>query len=139
MDKIIKAVIVIIGILFFGFQNKAVVEKSTTTDSYGNITVEELQLRLSSGENLILLDVRTAREFNGLLGHIDGAILIPVQELEKRVGVLGNQKGEEIIVICRSGNRSKTGSEILTRYGHYATNLLGGMNAWNKLDKEKSE
>lgn len=101
--------------------------------SFGNITVAELSKRMESNKSTILLDVRTPPEFAGPLGHIGGAILIPVQELQARVGELDKHKDSEIIVICRSGNRSRTASEILLRHGFKATNVLGGMRAWKAM------
>ena len=108
-------------------------QTSAPIKTYGNISVADLKKRLDSGEKLLLLDVRTAREFGGQLGHLDGATLIPVQELEERIGELKGFMSGEIMVYCRSGNRSKTASEILTNHGFRATNVVGGMKAWNAM------
>ena len=83
--------------------------------------------------NTLLLDVRTLDEFDGPLGHIIGAVLIPIQEIEQRIDELNKHKEKEIIVICRSGNRSQTGTRILISHGFNAVNMLGGMKAWNDL------
>lgn len=134
MEKIALTVALLAGLLFFGLRTETVEQEPVAMNSYGNITAEELKGRLARGDELILLDVRTPPEFNGPLGHIEGSLLIPVQELEKRVGDLEQHKGEEIIVIYRSGNRSRTASSILVKHGFHATNLLGGMKSWNSLD-----
>ncbi|MFQ6673559.1 MAG: rhodanese-like domain-containing protein [Fidelibacterota bacterium] len=132
MKKMILLVFALsVAVPLDAFQTKPAEEDKTV---YGNITAAELEKRLGNEEELVLLDVRTPEEFSGPLGHLEGAILIPVQELEQRVDELKEVKGREIIVYCRSGNRSRVASEILVRHGFMATNLLGGMKAWNAMN-----
>ena len=83
--------------------------------------------------SVVHLDVRTPGEYAGELGHLEGAILIPVQELAARVGELDAIKGKEILVYCRSGRRSLIASDILQQNGHCAINVEGGMVEWNEL------
>ena len=64
-------------------------------------------------ENTFVLDVRTEAEFYGPLGHIDGAMLIPIDELSLRINELEDMKDKDIYVVCRSGNRSNVGKNIL--------------------------
>lgn len=101
-----------------------------------SIDVSQLQAKLKADSNLVLLDVRTEGEFNGSLGHINGAKLIPVSELENRVSELQPYKDKEIIVYCRSGNRSRAGTRILLEHGYNAVNVLGGIKAWNQLQNK---
>ena len=61
------------------------------------------------------------------------AILISLEQLEKRIAELEKYKDREIIVYCRSGIRSLSGTRLLLKYGYNAFNLLGGIIAWNKL------
>ena len=98
-----------------------------------SIDVNQLQAKMQADSNLVILDVRTEGEFNGPQGRIDGAILIPVGELESRIAELQPYKDKEIVVYCRSGNRSRTGTKILLDHGYNAVNVLGGILAWNKL------
>jgi phage shock protein E len=79
-------------------------------------------------DNHILLDVRTPEEFNE--GHIAGAVNIPVQELTQRLSEVPDDK--EIIVYCRSGNRSATASNILLENGFSAIYDMGGIIAWQQ-------
>ena len=72
------------------------------------------------------MDVRTEDEYND--GHIKGAILLPVQELEERLDELPVDK--PIIVYCRSGNRSRNAAEILVVNGFEAVYDMGGINSW---------
>ena len=94
------------------------------------ITVEELRARIMQGSP-IMLDVRTPAEFNGVLGHIPGSFQIPLQELENRLDELEQYRKQEIILICRSGNRSQKATDILNRHNFKALNMLGGMRKWN--------
>jgi len=101
-----------------------------------SINVDTLQTKLQSDTNLVLLDVRTEDEFNGPLGRIEGAILIPLGELEARTNELEKFKDKEIIVYCRSGNRSRSAAKLLLEKGYNAVNLLGGIKAWNDLQEK---
>ncbi len=98
-----------------------------------NITAEEVKQKIERKEDIVLLDVRTVGEFNGSLGHIPGALLIPLNELRNRVSELDSLKEKQIIVYCRSGNRSRYATEYLSQQGFDALNMLGGIKAWNKL------
>lgn len=95
------------------------------------LTVDQLKQEMKENPNLVILDVRTEAELTGPLGHIDGVVNIPVQVLANRINELDKYKDKEIAVICRSGNRSKTGTEILRNHGFNARNVLGGMKAYN--------
>ncbi|MBT3299505.1 MAG: rhodanese-like domain-containing protein [Candidatus Marinimicrobia bacterium] len=97
-----------------------------------NISVKDVVNKIEKKENILILDVRTHGEYTGKLGHIENSILIPVQSLASRVSELESYKDKEIIVVCRSGNRSRTGTMILMNAGYEAINMLGGMKAWNK-------
>jgi sulfur dioxygenase len=76
-----------------------------------------------------VLDVREPDEFTGPLGHIAGAILIPLGELAGRVGELSRDR--PIVAVCRAGSRSAQAISILQRSGFAdAVNLTGGMLRW---------
>ena len=98
-----------------------------------NISPQDVKEKIQQNEDIVLLDVRTEEEFNGPLGHIDGALLIPLDELPDKVSQLDSLKQKQIIVYCRSGNRSRYATEFLSEKGFKAVNMLGGMKAWNKL------
>jgi rhodanese-related sulfurtransferase len=86
---------------------------------------------MKENPDMIILDVRKPEELNGPLGKIDGAINIPVQELEKRINELDQYKDKAIAVICKTGHRSLTGTEILLKHGFTkAKNVEGGMTAY---------
>ncbi len=111
---------------------------SITMCSKNNIDVvsmEEFQSKIFDS-NTVVLDVRTEEEFHGPLGHIKGAILIPIDELSSRVNELNELKSKDIYVVCRSGNRSNFGKDILRENNFNAINVDGGMLAWKPLDNE---
>ena len=96
------------------------------------ISPEETLERAQRDASILLLDVRTPEEYSSELGHVANTILIPVQELDQRVGELEQFKGKTIIAICRSGNRSGKAAELLTQRGFTALNMDGGMIRWNE-------
>lgn len=75
----------------------------------------------------LILDVREPSEW--AQGHIEGAVLIPLGELASRVNELPQNR--DIIVVCRSGNRSAKGRDLLLSAGFQrVTSMTGGMNQW---------
>lgn len=93
-----------------------------------SITVDQLREKMSADTNLVILDVRTPAELEDKsLGHIDGVLNIPVQELESRLSELEKYKNDEIYVICRSGRRSAAATNILLKKEFKAINVEGGM------------
>jgi len=92
-----------------------------------SITMKEFKERLVNDKNLVILDVRTPEELTGPLGKIDNVINIPIQNLEQRINELKSYKEKEIIVICRTQNRSAVAVNILQSNGYKAKNVLGGM------------
>jgi rhodanese-related sulfurtransferase len=74
-----------------------------------------------------VLDVREPAEWAA--GHIAGATLVPLGELSKRLAEV--PKDRRVVVVCRSGNRSAQGRDILLGAGYpSATSMAGGMGAW---------
>lgn len=90
------------------------------------ISVQEVQQRLQNGEQLNLIDVREVAEVNE--GHIPGIINIPLGLLEFRMHEL--DKNKPYIMVCRSSARSGQATAFLTAQGYNATNMVGGMLAW---------
>ena len=83
-------------------------------------------------DDLFLLDVRSASEYGGELGHPENAVLIPLEELRERLDEVPSDK--PVITICRSGKRSAMAAQILLKSGvEKAANLSGGMIQWNRL------
>ncbi len=79
-----------------------------------------------------VLDVRCAAEFEGELGHIDDARLIPLDELRARASEVTDDK--PIVVVCQTGKRSAMATAILRKNGlAKVANLAGGMVRWREL------
>ncbi|MGF1624421.1 MAG: rhodanese-like domain-containing protein [Alphaproteobacteria bacterium] len=77
-----------------------------------------------------IVDVREPEEFDGPLGHIHGAILIPLGRLAERAGEL--DPGRPVVAVCRAGGRSAQATTILRRAGlTRCANLAGGMLRWH--------
>ncbi len=102
-------------------------------DGIPQITVEELKRKLDARENVFVLDVREPHEYP--IANL-GAPLIPVGEVERRLGELAEHKEDEIVVHCRSGARSQKAATILRNAGFtHVSNLAGGILAWaDKID-----
>lgn len=91
------------------------------------ITPSEIKKRLNSGEPLNIVDVREDEEVAA--GMIPGAKHIPLGELPDRHGEI--QKTDEIILVCRSGNRSARALGYLESLGYKGLkNMTGGMLEW---------
>ncbi len=76
-----------------------------------------------------IIDVRETAEFNGPLGHVPGAKLIPLGSLIEKVSVL--DKDKPVVVVCRSGARSAQATLMLGKAGFdKVANLSGGMLRW---------
>ncbi len=89
---------------------------------------DEISKRLKTN-NVLLLDVRTEPERKK--GHIKGSVHIPLNQLRSRQEELTKFKNKEIVCYCRSGNRSLNAAVFLQKHGFNASNLKGGMVAWN--------
>ncbi len=95
--------------------------------SFGVVSVTELAEELNSGKNLVLLDVRGEDELE--ISKLDGVVHIPMGEVPLRYQELNQD--DEIVVICRTGNRSEKVSGFLAKNGfEHVRNMVGGMNGW---------
>ena len=89
------------------------------------ISVSEASAKRDAGA--FILDVREPDEWNE--SHIPGTTLIPLGELASRVDEL--PQDQEIVVVCRSGNRSAEGRDILLAAGFtQVTSMAGGIKQW---------
>jgi sulfur-carrier protein adenylyltransferase/sulfurtransferase len=91
-----------------------------------DITPVQLKRLIDSGVEVFLLDVR--EPFEHEFGSLKGSKLIPLGELEKRIGEL--PKSTPIVAYCLVGNRSEVAKDFLLSRGFKARNLLGGIRGW---------
>lgn len=114
-------VLLFIGFIAFQFTN--------SSTEISNISTDELAKKLESGDNqVVYIDVREPDEYAA--GHIPGITNLPLSTLSEESANF--PKDAEVVIICRSGNRSMQAAEKLKEFGF--TNLVnveGGMNAWN--------
>jgi len=82
-------------------------------------------------EKPLVLDVRTPAEFKN--GHLPNALLIPVQELQRRLGELATYRDRDILVYCATGNRSTVASKIMIDRGFTRiVNMRYGIVDWQQ-------
>lgn len=96
-----------------------------------NISVEEVKKRKDNGEKLNLIDVREPHEYAEF--NLDGTLL-PLGHIQAMmIDEIENLKEEEVILYCRSGNRSTVACLFLDTLGFKNTkNLVGGVLAWQE-------
>lgn len=97
----------------------------------------------TGADSVLLLDVRTAEEFNGTakekFGRLKNALNIPVQELKDRIKELEPYKNKNIVVYCSHAHRSAAAAYQLTQNGFTkVTNLLYGMHMWKDEVKDSA-
>jgi rhodanese-related sulfurtransferase len=101
--------------------------------SVPEIDARALAERLAAPAPPLLLDVREPEEFVGELGHIAGALPVPMDALERRLPKLVGYAERDLVVVCRAGARSATAAAMLRRAGFgRVNNLAGGMLAWTR-------
>ncbi len=116
------AVVALGAFLAFGFFRPTAPAQTATLPA--EISVQEAYRLYQDG--YFLLDVRTQEEWDAI--HVPNATLIPLDQLPNRLNEL--PKDRPILVICRSGNRSQVGRDILRQNGFEATSISGGIRAW---------
>ena len=118
-------VLLIIALTTFGMFQKP--EKTSK-----NISAKEAYDLIQKDSTIVWFDVRRLDEYRGKTGHLKGALLIPIQELEQRVKELEPYKKKTIIAYCRTGRRSGIATELLSKKGFTVFNLEGGIVKWNE-------
>ena len=102
--------------------------EATEGPGYRQVTMEEAIAMMEAESGYILLDVRTPQEFRDR--HIPGAINVPNEDIGTGKILELPDKGQLILVYCRSGNRSKQASEKLAALGYTNVVEFGGINDW---------
>jgi rhodanese-related sulfurtransferase len=97
------------------------------------IEAHDLAKRLSADVALLVLDVRGPEEFIGPLGHITGAMNLPLDELPGHLTELTDD-GRPIVVVCKTDRRSSVAAQCLRDAGSPSVSVLrGGMEQWRAL------
>ncbi|MCX4776826.1 rhodanese-like domain-containing protein [Streptomyces sp. NBC_01264] len=95
----------------------------------GTARVTPAQARQNTTDgDAVLLDVREQVEWNA--GHAPGAVHIPLSRLVTGAALPSAAEGRPLVVICRSGHRSRQAAKLLAGRGAETVDVRGGMNAW---------
>jgi rhodanese-related sulfurtransferase len=100
-----------------------------------NPTMEPIQVaELMQGNPPIIVDLRTPEEFNGKLGHLRGAVNIPVKELKGRIDELRGTTGNRPIILVDDNDRVSHAVVAVMKYEGFEWYYVmkGGMRAWSK-------
>jgi rhodanese-related sulfurtransferase len=116
-------IVIVVGLVLI--LNPSPVSTSTVASLPAEIPVDTAYEKYEQGK--FVLDVRTPQEWDEY--HIPNTTLIPLDELEFRVNEVPDD--QEVVVICRSGNRSQVGRDILLNADHPSvTSVSGGIKEW---------
>ncbi|PLT32447.1 sulfurtransferase TusA family protein [Bacillus sp. V5-8f] len=110
------------------YLRKASGEETAETKHPHIISNDDLQSKLASNEEIVILDVREEAEY--VFNHIPNSISIPLGKLESRLNELN--KEDQIFVVCRTGSRSDLAAQKLTANGFTkVSNVVPGMSKWS--------
>ncbi len=94
----------------------------------GGPTISSEEAKAQVKQGALLLDVRTPGEFSS--GHLEGAVNIPVQDLEAKLDAVPAKKDQPIVIYCQSGRRSASAKQLLEKAGFTKVSDLGAMTNW---------
>lgn len=119
----VTAILAVVGAVY----TPQLLNLDNDSGDYGDVTVAEASNLIGDKPGLVILDVRSQSEYDD--GHIEGAILIPNTEIADRLDEL--DKGDELLVYCRTGNRSGQAIEILEEAGFTKIyHMNDGISTW---------
>ncbi|MFX0095094.1 MAG: rhodanese-like domain-containing protein [Candidatus Hodarchaeota archaeon] len=105
--------------------------RNLDSDEWSEITVDALLDRINSDQPPVLIDVRSASEFNSAEGYIPNAIPISIFELASKLEDLQEFKEKEIVTICKGGGLSLVAVDVMVEAGFKdVKSLHGGMDLW---------
>ena len=90
---------------------------------------QSVKSKLDAGDEFLLLDCREQHEWDHV--HIEGATLLPMSEIQTRVGELDDHRDKDIVVYCHHGGRSLQVAMWLQQQGFSnALSMAGGIDVW---------
>lgn len=95
---------------------------------FRSISAADAKKMMESGQDIKILDVRTKDEYAE--GHIKDAVLLPVAEVELEAEDILEDKGQTVLVYCRSGVKSRIASQLLVELGYTDVYEFGGILNW---------
>ena len=99
------------------------------------VSVDDLKQKLDLNEDFLLLDVRSEQDYIGEQGHIEGSVLIPLEELDNRINEISEYANKTVLTICRTDRRSAKAAALLGNKGFTDVSVIKqGMTDWNNKD-----
>ena len=105
-----------------------VTKTSETYSSYKTISSKEAQQMIEEHKDALILDVRTAAEYES--GHIPNAVNLSNEDIQAGKVDSLKDKSQLIMVYCRSGNRSRQAAQKLAELGYTNVVDFGGIQSW---------
>jgi rhodanese-related sulfurtransferase len=101
------------------------------------VDAEDVKRLMDEGKDVVVIDVRTAGEFSGPLGHVPGSINLTPADLKDRIKLVAERleayKDEPVFVLCRTENRAPGGARLLKQAGFAKVSIVkGGMAGWHR-------
>ncbi|BAV34976.1 sulfurtransferase [Sulfuricaulis limicola] len=107
--------------------------RGAPAEAGAGLSSAELKQRLERRDDITVLDVRTAKDYAGDLGHIDGALNIPLDELPRRLPELDRYRDRPLAVVCRTNRMSGKAVQMLRETGFKQALLVNdGMVGWRQ-------
>lgn len=129
LNIILKSLFAFILIALFAFSFVACKKnKSNAKSKYEKISSAEAKEIMDNQTGYVILDVRTPFEYEE--EHIEGAVLIPDNEISQKAEQVLTDKDQLILVYCRSGRRSKLAADELVKLGYTNIKDFGGIIDW---------
>ncbi len=121
-----KTIIFLMALTMLFSVGCAPAEQAGETDNQSKtITLDEAVKMVAEDEAIRFIDVRTQQEYDA--GHVAGAELLPLDQLESKIESEVADKDTKIIVYCRSGNRSGQAQAMLNGMGYNNVYDAGGI------------
>jgi len=101
----------------------------------GLMITPEMLRALQRDADIVVVDVRDAKDFDGETGHVPGALNLPLGELSARIAELDLWRENGVVLICRTRVRSGQAARLLAKHGFSGLRVVrGGILAWRELD-----
>lgn len=102
------------------------------------VSPTDLKARMDSGEEILVLDVRTPAEFRGSFGHVPGSLNLPLDELRSQLDDVKDRlepfRTVPVFLMCLSANRAARAARLLKRIGLVNIRVVnGGMSRWLRM------
>lgn len=123
-----KLIFILLFVIIVGAGIFIFMSTNSNEIQYVKISSSEAKEIIDNDNNVVIVDVRTNDEY--ATGHIEGAICIPNETISNQVSDLLPDKDQEILVYCRSGNRSKQAAFKLIDLGYKNVKDFGGIIDW---------